>query len=478
MVGTRQWPPAERAVTTNAWIRVLVNGLLVALSAFFFARCVVSINHRLHAECAIFCSYIGPQYYFSYDHGFIRRGLPGAVLQLFGGPPRVSFDAVGWGLACASVAAVVLLALMMFWELRAKPLRYAATALVLLCPLSISLFVLDPGRYDAVGFVGLAAVALLGASASGSRRPLRVGGVATVVMLIVVLSEEFLFLFMLAPVLLLMLRHADRGSRRRRMLTCSAPFVFPLAVAAASSVVRPSQAQVDAAQVASGRAPGSIDAALFMRTSISGEYRFVAGYGLEPFIHAMLIWFSVFTLAVLILAVAYGVQGRWYWYAAAGNALAALAISVIGADQRRWWALAFISQVTALVVYSTRRSDARRADGSASIPVNLLLLASLGVLAFVLVPQMFLVVRHERLRYLVTSGVGLLIVCAAVALARRWSTLHLPQRAAATTLPLVASLVVVLGTLFVTASWYYVPVDFWRQASTWSSISSYWFSWV
>src|SRR4051794_18386864 len=113
MVGTWQRVPAERAATTNPWFRVSVNGLLVAFSAFFLARCIVSINHRLHAECAIFCSYIGPQYYFSYDHGFIRRGLPGAVLQLFGGPPNVSLEAVGWGLACAAVAAVVLLAMMM-----------------------------------------------------------------------------------------------------------------------------------------------------------------------------------------------------------------------------------------------------------------------------------------------------------------------------------------------------------------------------
>jgi hypothetical protein len=467
-------------------VRGLPNVLLFALVCFFLARCVVVVKDSFH-DCVIQCDFIGPQYYFSYDHGFIRRGLPGAVINLFGGPTKAFVDAFGWGVTLAAVASVAVLAVMMFLQLRGSPLRVAAPALVLLCPISAPIFVFDPGRYDTFGVVGLAALALLAGSRWIARSPLLLAGAATAVMAAAALSEEFLAWFLALPGALLMLRHARQLGRRNAVLISAIPVAVAFACALGSSISRPTQAQVDAAQIASGRSPDTWSAALFMRATISSDVRFVAEHGLEPVLHSMLVWASVFTLAILVLGVAYGVQGRWYWYTAAGNVLATVALSVIALDQRRWWTMAFLSQVTALVI----RGDSRRGERRPALrPASLrrVLAVALAVFSFVLLPNM-LINPASRGHFLAVAIVGpVLAAVAAVGYVGRgrgnfpespWTLDPAGTVPSATrTLLLATPLVLFLATLFVTASWILVPVDFWREHSTWSSISTYWFSWV
>src|SRR5436190_2373558 len=153
MMATSERTHVKRAAADAPWLRFSLNGLLVAFTAFFLARCLDMIAEglRLRVSRPIHSRFVGPQYYFSYDHGFIRRGLPGALFELLGGPAHISVDAFGWGLVFGAVIAIALLAVMMFGELRTSSLRYAAAALVLLCPLSVSLSVVDAGRYDTIG---------------------------------------------------------------------------------------------------------------------------------------------------------------------------------------------------------------------------------------------------------------------------------------------------------------------------------------
>src|SRR2546425_391217 len=117
----------------------VLNALLFGICAIFLVRSFfVAVDKGLAVRCSIRCGYMGPQYYFSYGDGFERRGFPGSILAVFGGRSTDSVDAMGWSLVFAALAAVIALAVLVFIQLRETRLRYAAAALVLLCPLSAS----------------------------------------------------------------------------------------------------------------------------------------------------------------------------------------------------------------------------------------------------------------------------------------------------------------------------------------------------
>jgi len=466
------------------WIRVPLNALFVALSGLFLARCVVVIRHNLDsADCRIRCTFVGPQYYLSYEHGFVRRGLPGEVIRLLGGPAKVSIDAFGWRLTAAEVVAVVALAAIVFVQLRGSPLRFAAAALVLLSPLSAPLFLVDPGRYDAVGVVALLVIVLLGYLSAERRRPLLVGGVATATMVIAALSEEFLVLFLLVPAALVMSRHVESARRpRRAAVAIAAPIAIGFAVAISSTVTRPTQAEVDAIQLANGRTPSTFDAALFMRATIVSEARYVADHGLQQLLHTGLIWLAVSTLALLVLAGAYRLGGRWYWALTVSNACLVLAFSVLALDQRRWWTLAFLSQIAAVAIRYAHPPD----DHDRPAQPRSLLVVGLALLVFVLLPQMFLVDPQEPSRFYELAIVGtLLAAVAVVGQTRGWWALRRVRgeetsggAGDTTALVLAAPVVLLLALLFVSTAPWLVPLDYWRDSHNWSTIWSYWRHWT
>jgi hypothetical protein len=305
--------------------------------------------------------YVAPQYWLSYSDGFVRRGLPGAALRALAGGQPPGYDLVkGFALAltAAALGAVVVLALLLA---RQAGDRLAATAVVIAvvaCPLGLSLFARDVGRTDALGVVVLVALVAVpwcrlppGAVVAGV-------GLLTAV---AVGSEEFLVAFVLPPALLT-LRSALPGRRFHTAWTAAA--VLPALVLATLSAVAPAPPAALARAQAEARAAGVPSAVPLVEGPQDHDAVSRLGYGLVENIAAYyatttplrvlvttVVWASVYLLVLGLVWRLLGraVQDRAFLLLTTGMALVALALSVIGIDYRRWWALAAVTGLSVVL---------------------------------------------------------------------------------------------------------------------------------
>ena len=297
--------------------------------------------------------YNASAYWVSYRDGFVRRGLPGAVLEaVLGGPPDV---------AAATVVAVLLvllvlaaLVLLTIAAARAAPAprdRAVVAALVLASPFTFTLAVINRGRYDAVVVACVAAIVLL---ASRRTAPtLRVLGIALTV-LVGAGSLEISVAF-LAPLALLAVLPLVRTPVLR--IGCAALAVVPgLLLAVVSLVVRPSRGMLLAMM---DRASG---AGIPLRTSEENSISALGQTTRDALLHTAGISPWTILLCAVVLGGCYAltvsvlwarlghVRGPWALALLTLYALAALGLSAVGDDYRRWWGFAFVAMVASLVL--------------------------------------------------------------------------------------------------------------------------------
>jgi hypothetical protein len=301
-------------------------------------------------------NYTIPIYYISYSDGFARRGLPGALLKLVvGNPTSHEARVFGWLLTALAVAGVATIVLLLNRCSALVERRLLLSLIAATSSLSLLLVLADPGRYDDIGFVCVAGIALLAFQPRASI--VAVVGLLTLATAVATLSEEFLFGF-LCPVVLTcafqIVRRSNEdssvGSRLRQAARLSAlPLGTGAVLLAWSVIAKPSAALVAAAQRASGHPLHELDAASALRLSVSGQWQLQEYYGKYAVITPA-VWAVLFGLTCVAISRFIDRIDRYYWISAAYCACVGIVLSVIGIDGRRWWAMAFVTQLATTAI--------------------------------------------------------------------------------------------------------------------------------
>ena len=335
--------------------------------------------------------YVAPQYWLSYSDGFVRRGFPGAALRAVAGGQPPGYDlvkAAALGLAAASLVAVLVLALLLARRAGDRLAAAAVLIAVLASPLGLSHLARDVGRTDALGFVVL--VALVALPWRRLPPPLVVASVALLTS-VAVASEEFLVAFVLPPAVLAV-RSALAG--RRFGAAWVAVAVLPALLLALLSAVTTAPAAAIARAHADARAAGVPGSVPLVGGPQDHDAVSRLGYGLLDNVAdyyatttplrvlvTAAVWASVYLLLLGLVWLLLGgsVPDRAFLLLAAGMAMVALALSVIGIDYRRWWALAAVTALC-LVLQLVRGKPGEPAHVGRGIAVALLVLTTAGVL--------------------------------------------------------------------------------------------------
>jgi len=334
-------------------------------------------------------SYVAPQYWLSYEEGFVRRALPGALLRLVTGGPDPSLalvKAAGVGWSVLAVLAVLVLAVGLARQAQDRRATVAVAAAVVVSPLGLSLYARDLGRPDTVGVVVLVALAAL----PWRRWPTlpaaaAVAGLTTAA----VAAEEFL-VGLVVPLGLLVLRSAWAGRRGRGLWI--AVTLAPGLVVALLSAALPVPADLLTRALAAARAAGVRPSRPLVPGY--GDHDSVSrlGYGM---VENARIYYGITTpagvvattllcalLHLLVLGVIWHLLGRSlrervYLLLTGLPALVALALSVAGIDYRRWWSLALVAALGAVLQQTGERTS--RPNAGRALTAALIVLAVAGV---------------------------------------------------------------------------------------------------
>jgi hypothetical protein len=310
--------------------------------------------------------YKAPNYWLGYRFGFVRRGLPGALLaRVVGGPPTYrQVEVAAATLSRAAALSVVPIAIQAGRHVPAGLPRTVATGLIVLSPLTCSLLQHDVGRYDAVGVLVLAG--LTGVGSALRRLPVPMGtmllaaavGVATA-------SEEFL-LAVVAPAALAaatQLSGAQELSPGRRLLLSGAVLGPGAVVAAASMFVPPppgalSTARDEATRAGVGPAGAMGDALAALDRGLVENLAFFRLFEPAAVALALALWAGLYHVTTAVLADLMGSAGDGSYRIQAGlHAAIGAALSAVGADFRRWWGLAFLGLTATVAAREPEESE-------------------------------------------------------------------------------------------------------------------------
>jgi hypothetical protein len=333
--------------------------------------------------------YKASNYWLDYRFGFVRRGLPGEALgRVVGGSPtyrQVEVTAVG--LSRAAALSILPMALRATRRAPRGLARAAATALLVLSPLSSSLLLHDIGRYDAVGVLTLA---LLAVAQPGLRRlPVSVGAaVLAAVVAAAVATEEFLFA-VVAPAAVAAAALLPRGRELRvdqRMLLVASVLVPGAVVAAASLVVPASAGALQRARDEATRAgvgppdPAMGDALAALGRGLRENLAFFHLFEPTAVVLSLALWAGLYVVTAKVLGRLLGVGDAQQYRVVVGmHALVGAALSAVGADFRRWWGLALLGLVATLGVLETPADVDERVSPAALGAAVVLALAGLGL---------------------------------------------------------------------------------------------------
>jgi len=343
--------------------------------------------------------YVAPQYWLSYEYGFVRRALPGAVLHLIAGdqPSYALVKVAGVALSAAAVLAVLVLSVLLARRAQSRWSAIAVGAAVVGSPLGLPLYARDIGRTDAVGVVSL--VVLVWVPWRRLPAPWRAVGVAGI-SAVAVAAEEFLVAFVL-PVALVVAWSSLAGLRLRPVWTILAALPSMM-VAVGSAVIAAPVPLLDAATTAARSAgvppPVSILPGQADHDSVSR-----LKYGL---VENMRAYYAITTpgevvVTTVTLAAVYLLLVGLVWHLSSGNladryflatitlfALAAFALSVAGIDFRRWWALAAVAALAmALQVLSTSRRPPQVTSSKVGVALGALAVANVVLQNMPLLPS-------------------------------------------------------------------------------------------
>ena len=334
-------------------------------------------------------AYVAPQYWLTYEHGLVRRALPGEVLRLLLGgraPGYALVRTVGVGLSVLAVLTVLALAAGLARRAADRRTARVVAAVIVVCPLGFALYARDLGRSDALGVVLLVALVAL-----PWRRwpPLLTGlAVAWVTTTAVAVAE---FLVVLAgPLALLALSSAWAGRQGHRVW--AALTLLPcVALTGFSAVVTNPRAELTAATTAARAAgvppsvplvPGQTDHDAVSRLGYGFWENVQAYYGSTTPAGVLGLALTCAALHLLVLGLVWrllggGLRERAFHAVAGLSAAAALVLSVAGIDYRRWWSLALVAALGA-VLHLTRDRPRRPVMVGTGLAVALLVLAVSG----------------------------------------------------------------------------------------------------
>lgn len=335
--------------------------------------------------------YVAPQYWLTYEQGFVRRALLGHAVHILAGGRDPSYDlvkVVGVGLSVAAVLAVVVLALMLARQAASRWTAVALVAAVLVSPLGLPLFATDIGRTDSFGVVMLVVLLCL----PWRRLPtaLTMAGVAVVTAAAVAAGE-----YLVAPVLpagVAVLWSALAG-RRGRIPWTAAALTPCLLLTVLSAVVTPPPALITrttAAARAAGVPPpwtlvpdqGDHDSVSRLKhgfwDNLQTYYSILTPQGV---VATTILWVGVYLLLVCGAWRLLGrsLVGRRFLVVTTVFALSALALSGAGIDYRRWWSLALVGALGTLLQLTSGEGK-RISLNSVAVMSALICLAVAGVL--------------------------------------------------------------------------------------------------
>ena len=298
--------------------------------------------------------YKAPQYWLDYRDGFVRRAFPGAVLSALtrGTPTLRQVTTTGVGLSLTAAAAVVPLAVQAARRAPDDLGSLLVAGAVVSSPLTASMLLQDVGRFDAVGVLALAAVSC--PTATWDRMPCSAGAPALAALLAVAAATQEFMLGPLAPLAVVRARslaaRCGRGPAGTALLLTGV--LAPAAAITVASAVLPPPATV--AEAARRRArgqgvgpPGDFgDALSAVERDVVANRAFFEHFERSAVARALVLWVGVFAVTVVVLARLWGLAAsRRYWSQVAYQAGVAVALSLLGADFRRWWGLGLLGLV-------------------------------------------------------------------------------------------------------------------------------------
>ncbi|HYP46922.1 MAG TPA: hypothetical protein VEQ66_17215 [Propionibacteriaceae bacterium] len=335
--------------------------------------------------------YVAPQYWLTYEHGFVRRALLGQVVHILAGSRDPSYhlvNVVAVALSVTAVLAVVVLALMLARRVASQWTAVAVFAAVLVSPLGLPLFATDIGRSDSFGVVIL--VLLLCLPWRRLATAVVVAGVAVVTAAAVAAGE-----YLVAPVLpagLAVLCSALAGRRGRVPWTVAA--ITPcLLLTVMSGVVAPPLAlvhQTTAAARAAGvppawtLVPGQRDHDSVSRLKYGFFDNLQTYYSIltpQGVVATTILWVGVYLLVVCVVwrLLGWSLVERRFLVVITVFALSALALSGAGIDYRRWWSLAVVGALGTLLQVTSGEGK-RMALHNVAVAVAMICLAVAGLL--------------------------------------------------------------------------------------------------
>ena len=327
--------------------------------------------------------YVAPQYWLNYDHGFVRRGLPGQVLQWVSPghePSRTVVDVVGVTLSVGAVLAVLALALLLARSAGSRRTRLGLVAAVVSSPLTLSLYLRDLGRVDAVGVVVL--VLLVTLPWRSWPPALVVGGLAGLTSVAVATSE--LLVVFVVPVTVVAAASAlthwsgpdgRPWALRRRAVLWSAIALLPCLLVAGLSAALPAPTATLAEASTAARAagvPASVpltpelvdhDSVSRLRYGLLENVRdYYATTTAARVLGTTLLWAGLFAglVSVVWLLLGRSLRDRTLRVLLVLFGSAAVVLSVAAIDYRRWWALATVTALA--MVLQLTRSDTPSTD--------------------------------------------------------------------------------------------------------------------
>jgi hypothetical protein len=377
----RREPRHAPALVTAAWAAFAVAAAMIGAVVLHVA-----------SEAHVVGEWQASQLFISYEYGFVRRGLPGEVLALLTdrNPGSGAVTTAAVLLAFAALLAWSFLGFVVLKRIGAGLPRLLAAATLVASPFTVSLAIIDIGRYDAVGLVALAVLVGI----SGRARPAVVCAVGAACVTVATATAEIL-LAVVGPIAVLAWWHASRATMTRRAALSPVLVVGPGAVIALASFavlppeavmnqfladalqVRPDIRQGPYANAVSALAQGveRVGAGIFETTVLTLVFEtalFASCYGAA----AWLLWRLVGRPSQSLFEVA-----------AVSFACDALILTVLGIDYRRWWALAFAGVVAAVALLpGDRLSQSDIAQAKARWIIVALLILSVAAQALSVSP--------------------------------------------------------------------------------------------
>ncbi len=340
-------PPRPEVATTPRAPRWVVVGVLAATALIGLVTLVRTVTRPYPVE-----TWQAGQFWLTYDNGFIRRGLPGQVLALVtGGYPAA------WQITGAAVVLLVIgvgaLAVLVVTVVRATagPLRPTVAALLVASPFTFSLVTQDLGRYDPIGFAALVVVGV----AAARLGPVPAMAVSGTAVLVAAASQEFLVAFVAPLALLVVARSLPRARTASRLaaglaavlpgallgvwgLTADPPDRVLLALVAEANAVRP-DITVTSEVNSIAALTQDLDDALANLAQIA------------PWV-VPLLTVALGGCCLLTAGLVWHLTGRreprLFWLLTAWHVVAALGLTTIAIDYRRWWALVFVAVVATI----------------------------------------------------------------------------------------------------------------------------------